>query len=377
MEASSEKVGLARKIQYDFLESGSLTIGSKLPTVSEMARRYKVSDPTIRKAVTELAGQGWLSKRRGSGIYVEALPEALHTKIGYISTYFRSPLESHVLEGINSVAHSQNCDLAVASSRGDLTKERSQLQIMRKRGVRGVVICCAAAVGRDSYEDYLATEFRDYPIVVLDVYSPKMCRPHVLVDNCQAGYEMTQYLLSQNRRRIAFIKFDKVFNRSVEERFSGYKKALEEAGIPLVAEHIVSYDFSESTSNQDIQAITTQRLMSTTPRPDAIITLTDSFVPPSISYLRSCNIAVPQDVVMCGFDNLPRNHTAEVWPTTNPDFVQMGEVAMEMLLDQIKTGDFSPSGVVLPCPLLLPEEQKNVKSRYYSNYQAKATLLNV
>ena len=117
--------------------------------------------------------------------------------------------------------------------------------------------------------------------------------------------------------------------------------------------------------------------MSTTPRPDAIITLTDSFVPPSISYLRSCNIAVPQDVVMCGFDNLPRNHTAEVWPTTNPDFVQMGEVAMEMLLEQIKTGRFTPTGMVLPCPLLLPEAQKNTKSRFYNNYQAKTALMNV
>jgi DNA-binding LacI/PurR family transcriptional regulator len=198
-----------------------------------------------------------------------------------------------------------------------------------------------------------------------------MARPHVIIDNCYAGYAMTQYLISQNRKHIAFMKFDKAFCRSVEDRFIGYKKALEKANMPLISEHIMSYDFPAKLP--DMQKMI-KRLVSSQPRPDAIIALTDGLVPMTVNTLRKCGFNVPQDIIVTGFDNLQNTFTGDTWPTTKPDFVQMGQRAAEILLERIVSGDLTPSGVVLPCPILLPEEQQNTES-ITANHQGVTGLL--
>jgi GntR family transcriptional regulator, arabinose operon transcriptional repressor len=369
--------GLAKRIQYDYLESKHSAVGSKLPTVLQLAQRYNVSPPTIRKATERLVKLGWLTKRRGSGIYIEALPESSHTKIGYISTDFRSPLDGHILEGINHIATKNDCGLVIASTQGDVAEERLQVETMQKREVDGVIVYCTAARGRNSRQDYLAGEFRSYPVVITDLYSPRMSRPHVIMDNCYAGYEMTQYLLSKHRRHIAFIKFDKMTCRSLEDRFMGYRKALEEANISLVPEHVISYDFPMSNGNgtkSPMKKIAKQ-LISTSPRPDAIIVPNDYYVPDVINFLRSCSISVPEDVIVAGFDNIHSNLTDDIWPTTKPDFVKMGEQAAEMLLERITSKDLTPSGMILPCPLLLSEEQQETESTVHSNRQFAESLV--
>jgi DNA-binding LacI/PurR family transcriptional regulator len=363
MGTSGAYANVAKRIQNDYLDSGKYAVGSKLPTVSQLSRHYEVSAPTIRKAAKVLVDRGWLAKHQGSGIYIDVLPEHSHTSIGFISTDFRSPLDSNVLQGIARVVDRSNkYNLMVAPTRNDVAEERRQVETMRKRGIKGVIVYSISAHGRDSQEDYLAREFRDYPIVVVDIYSQKMNRPHVIMDNYYAGYEMTQYLLAQRCRHIAFIKFARVFHRGVEDRFMGYKNALEKANIPLVPEHIASCDITHSDTNT-MQTIIKQ-LISTKPRPDAIISLADGLVPFTINYLRSCGLAVPQDIIVSGFDNLHSNLTADIWPTTRPDFVQMGEQAAEILLKGIESGNLTSSGVVLRCPLLLPEEQKS-ESMFY------------
>ncbi len=50
--------------------------GDRLPTESELAARFKVSNLTIRQALTVLAQEGLIDRRQGSGTYVLDLHEA-------------------------------------------------------------------------------------------------------------------------------------------------------------------------------------------------------------------------------------------------------------------------------------------------------------
>ncbi len=47
-----------------------LKIGEKLPSTRELARRFKIHQNTVSNAYHELAEQGWLEFRPGSGFYV-------------------------------------------------------------------------------------------------------------------------------------------------------------------------------------------------------------------------------------------------------------------------------------------------------------------
>jgi len=50
--------------------SGDLKPGEKLPSVRELARRYKIHSNTVSAAYRDVEGRGWLEVRKGSGVYV-------------------------------------------------------------------------------------------------------------------------------------------------------------------------------------------------------------------------------------------------------------------------------------------------------------------
>ena len=50
--------------------SADLQPGERLPSVRELARRYKLHQNTISAAYQQLEREGWLELRRGSGVYV-------------------------------------------------------------------------------------------------------------------------------------------------------------------------------------------------------------------------------------------------------------------------------------------------------------------
>ncbi len=56
--------------------SRTIAPGERLPSVRDMARRLKVHPNTVSAAYRDLAARGWVSQRRGSGVYVRDLKMA-------------------------------------------------------------------------------------------------------------------------------------------------------------------------------------------------------------------------------------------------------------------------------------------------------------
>ena len=52
------------------IASGDLKARQKLPSTRELARRFKIHSNTVSAAYRELARQGWVEFRKGSGVYV-------------------------------------------------------------------------------------------------------------------------------------------------------------------------------------------------------------------------------------------------------------------------------------------------------------------
>ena len=55
--------------------SADMTPGERLPSTTQLARRFQIHPNTVRAAYRELAGRGWLEWRQGSGFYVRALDQ--------------------------------------------------------------------------------------------------------------------------------------------------------------------------------------------------------------------------------------------------------------------------------------------------------------
>jgi GntR family transcriptional regulator len=62
------------------IASGELKPDQKMPSTRELARRFNVHSNTVNAAYRELAKEGWLEFRKGSGVYVHRLDKELPLK---------------------------------------------------------------------------------------------------------------------------------------------------------------------------------------------------------------------------------------------------------------------------------------------------------
>lgn len=71
------RTNLWRQIEADLkaeISSGHYRPGDKLPTEAALSERFDVNRHTVRRALAELAEQGLVVSRRGSGVFVTAEP---------------------------------------------------------------------------------------------------------------------------------------------------------------------------------------------------------------------------------------------------------------------------------------------------------------
>jgi len=67
----------------DLIERGEFSAGSRLPSESELADRFRVSRPVIREALSRLRVMGVIVSRKGSGSYVQKRSDAAPRASGF------------------------------------------------------------------------------------------------------------------------------------------------------------------------------------------------------------------------------------------------------------------------------------------------------
>lgn len=86
--------------------SRQLAPGERLPSVRELARRLNLHANTVSAAYQDLAKRGWVSNRRGSGVFVRKLRMPAHD--GGLETFARACVEEGLARGFG-IHELQSC----------------------------------------------------------------------------------------------------------------------------------------------------------------------------------------------------------------------------------------------------------------------------
>ncbi|MBC1184857.1 LacI family DNA-binding transcriptional regulator [Kluyvera sichuanensis] len=136
------------------------------------------------------------------------------------------------------------------------------------------------------------------PVVLLNQYDPKRpLLPTFLPDDRANACQIVSHLLSQGITRIAHIMGDDWMDASVL-RLEGYRQTLEQAGIAVDDTLIKPTDWSlNATFNATLE------LMHLPEPPQAIFCASDWMTLGCYQALATLNIAIPRDVLVCGYDD--------------------------------------------------------------------------
>lgn len=169
------------------------------------------------------------------------------------------------------------------------------------------------------------------------------------VDNVSGAEKAVNYLLSIGRTRIATVT-GSLGTAAGLDRLVGYRRALEQAGLPVEESLIVEGDFSEHSG----YAAAGKLLAS---RPDAIFCGTDMMAVGVLRRLKERGVRIPQDISLVGYDDLPPAQMADPPLTTiRQPIRRFGAKAVETLLDILDHPDRGQVRVILDATELVVRE---------------------
>jgi len=344
------------------IASGEMPIGTQLQPHREMAVSYGVSMMTINKALAGLVSEGLLHSRVGRGTFVASRPsdnENGAATLGFVLRDLSSPFFSLVAHAAQQRADELGYGILFSSSSNRLDREEEQIRRFRDLGVKGLIIASMARTYRIS-EPIQELQDSGIPYVMVS-YTEGADVPFVGMDLDSAGYLAAQHLLAMGRRKIGYVG-DKFGSIMCELRGRGYRRALEQAGLPVEEKFQFEYPFEGEWNDYRSGYAVAERVAALEEKPDAMFVFNDLGALGFQEGLHDRGIRVPEEIAVVGLDDIELAGRARIPLTTVRQPVdRIGSMAVDHILARLR-GENPPVRQLLPPELIVRRSSGAVKA---------------
>jgi DNA-binding LacI/PurR family transcriptional regulator len=338
---------------------GRLPAGARLPTELRLAQEFGISRGTVRQAMGALVNQGLIERIQGRGTFVRegaqpltTLPQMSERRIGLVLNHFGSQLDLAILIGVEHSAKSRGYQVGFAYAEENLEQQDRDIARMREDRVAGLIIFPVSDITYD--ESVWRLQSNGIPFVLVDRYFSDLATDYVVADNLGGAYRATEHLLILGHTRIGFVyaKIGGLKTTSVRDRWCGYCRALQDYGLPydetLVVQNAAA---SEAGAHGPYD-----QLLSRPDRPEAVFAVNDCEALEMLQAAQRCNLRVPEDLALVGFDDLPfAAHLSPPLTTVAQPRMDLGLRAGNLLINRIEGQVGPPRQIELPTSLVVRE----------------------
>ncbi len=191
----------------------------------------------------------------------------------------------------------------------------------------------------------------DIPIIFLDFYDDHVGIDAVITDNFYGAYELTNYLISNGHREIAYVG-NLHATSSIQDRFLGYYKSLLEHQIPLNNDYIIN-DRDENGKFID--------LFLPAQIPSAFVCNCDQIAYNLINKLKTSGYKVPEDCSVVGFDNDIFATISEPQITTvEVNIKEMANTVVRYMIEKVTDGNKKYGRVLIKGKIIYRDSVKTI-----------------
>lgn len=304
--------------------TGEIRYMDRLPSLPDLCTLYGVSSATARRALADLQRNGLIVKRRGRGQGTFAIKRLVTASVRVLLVagvdLQRSPIESYhetydLLAGINVAAAVAGCDVERVSTNGFENLPPPPPNT-------GYLIVGLST--RDYEKGVRFAKNHGAPFVLVN--SPEPGQPCVRVDMEQGVFLAANYLAQLGHTRIAYV--GPITSSWFRPRVMGYQRGLEQNGLAIDPDLIRETDPVDAAEHW----AALDALMALPERPSAIVASSDYLAMHLLSHCKRNGIAVPQDLSICGYDDISEAASIEPALTTvHHPRREQGQVAIEAL----------------------------------------------
>lgn len=228
-----------------------------------------------------------------------------------------------MVSGILAVLNDNGYQLLLANTQNNPDKELEYLSTFNSKQVDGVIFIATIFTAKHRK----ALKEMTVPVVIagqkLSGY------PCVYHDDYHAVYELTSLFLKKGCRRLGYLGVLPQDKAAGQERYEGFCSAVTDGNCAECRENILIADFTMESGYEKAE-----ELLGKSGHLDGLICATDEIAIGAIQYLKSQNIAVPDDMLVAGIgDSALSKVTTPTVTTVHYSFGKSGKLAAEMLLN--------------------------------------------
>ena len=301
---------VARQLREEIL-AGRYGREGRLPSEAQLVRRFGVSRPTVARAFALLGDEGLVERRAGSGTFAKPGRENSPTSnllALLVPDLGNTEIFQLICGEIASLARVHNYGLVWGGSEQprldpELSLKQTE-ELCRQfiaRRVSGVFFAPYELVKeKEEANRAMAVMLREagIPVVLLDRdLTPFPTRSDfelIGIDNVSGGYLLARHLLKLGCTRIHFVARP-LSAPTVDARIAGVREALGRQGIEPDRDWLHIGDLDDRKFVRSLTGIM---------RADAYICANDHTAARLMRELHKCNVRVPEDVRVVGFDDV-------------------------------------------------------------------------
>jgi LacI family transcriptional regulator len=323
------------------------------PTMSDVARLAGVGTMTVSRVLSgNVRVSGETTKRVQTAIeQLNYRPNVLARafrgqrshSIGLIIPYLYDPFFASCAHAVTAVAKEHGYSVIITTSDEDPETEYAEVDEMLQRHVDGVLVIPS----RIRQSRLTRALFGKTPVVAFDRPVSDLSIDTVLVQNAVGSRRIVEHLIEHGHRQILYLALSRSLF-TINSRFLGYRRAVQDAGLPLNA-------VFECASEEVVEQALKSKMAQDKP-PTAVVTsntLVTRYVLGAISRL---GLRVPNDLAFAGFDDFDlAEFTSPPLTVVRQPAQEMGRVAANLLFDRISRGETPHTGnhIVLPVEIVL------------------------
>lgn len=340
------------------IRAGVYQPGDKIESERMLVKHSRLSQPTVTRAMKDLAEAGWVVRRSGSGTFVKQAPRPEQQQLKKIGVFYYDTTTAYferLFDGLRAAAGAHDLELTAIPAGLDFESEDLAIRELEQLGVDGII---AIPFGSDLMQRELRRLIAaGMPVLSIGVRLPEIPCDAVGFDNHQFGQLVAHHLLDLRHRRLAFVSSEFRYpDTSSLEILDGLRQECAARGLDLPEEDVVRLPimFHHEKDRAVREQLLTLFDRDAADRPTALVCASDGLAYFAYSVLGEAGLAVPKDVAVTGGGDLPLAPqldpplTTVRWPLE-----RIGQAAVRMLLDRHAHPERAPMHRVLDTQLAI------------------------
>ncbi len=303
----------------DVAELAGLSVATVSAVINERVKKVSLSDASREKVLKAIKK---LDYKVNTG--ARALRMGKSYLIGVIASDMTQPFTGVMLGVVERETRKRNYSYLVSDIQNDTEREAFYLDLFRQKMVEGIVYVGASM--EPSHDALRQFEQANIPVVMTESHDPDLTRPCVAVDNFSGAYTATQHLIQNGCTKLLHITATN--NIIAKQRMDGCVTALTDHDLkPAHVESAKGLTFEDgymamcSVLKNGIEI-------------DSLFAFNDALAIGAMKAIDEAGLAVPDDIAIVGFDDIPvaSYHTPSLTTVRQP-VTKIAKIAIQLLMD--------------------------------------------